>query len=460
MGVSMDLNDWSCKLESHKSYFKTGVTIPVAARIEALRSLQKALKANEEEVLQALKTDLNKPDIEAFLSEIYFLIEEMNLICKKLSRWLKPQKVGNPIYFWPAKSWVEKRPYGTVLVIGPWNYPVQLALAPVVAAVAAGNTVVVKPSEVCPAVESVLTKIIAEAFPEEWVSCATGGVEVSEALLALDFDFVFFTGSTAVGKMVDTQLAGRLIPRVMELGGKCPCVVSDPKSIEHTASRVVTGKFFTGGQTCFSPDFVAVSKANTSKLIEALQKELEKRYDEDYSEDLAFPPSERHAERLAGLRREGELVFQLGNDEGRSVAPSLVKIDRVSKLLEEEVFGPILPIVEFTSEEELAEILDPLESPLALYIFAQNEELIEQLVESFPSGAVCINDTMKQGSNLNLPFGGVGESGMGRYRGKWGVDQFSYLRSFTRRYMVHDLFETVPPYKGALEKMKKLLRWK
>jgi len=459
--MNMVSKTMSGKLESHQNYFKSGETLAVNARIKILRQLERSIKENERLLLDALKADLNKPEVEAFLSEIYFIIDEINLICKKLAQWLKPKKVGNPIYFLPAKSWVELQPFGTVLIIAPWNYPVQLALAPLIAAVAAGNTVILKPSEVSSEVEKVLIKLISETFPECWVSCVTGGVEETEALLAQDFDFVFFTGSTAVGKKVDAQLAGRLIPRTLELGGKCPCIVDDPKSIEKTASRIVTGKFFNAGQTCFAPDFVAVRKQDAESLIGAIKAELEIRYAKDLDDNIAAPQSAQHAERIKTLRNEenSQLII-IGEDSERCLSPAIIKIKKDSILLEEEIFGPLLPVVEYESEQELWELLDPLNSPLAVYIFSKNQTFINTVVQNFPSGAVCINDTMKQSSNLNLPFGGVGESGLGRYRGKWGIEQFSFLRAYTKRYMVHDLFEISPPYHGALAKMRKLLRWK
>jgi aldehyde dehydrogenase (NAD+) len=289
------------------------------------------------------------------------------------------------------------------------------------------------------------------------VDVVCGGPETSQALLDLPFDFVFFTGSTKVGKAVDAQLAGRLIPRAMELGGKCPCVVNDTKSLAETVDRIATGKFFNAGQTCFSPDFVAIKEDLADRFTTQLKENLECRYGNDLASDFACQPGKAYAERIASMRDENAIV--IGEDRELQLAPTLQPIEAGSKLLEEEIFGPLLPIYRYGEERELFSVLDKLHSPLALYIFSHENDFIDELVARFPSGAVCINDTMKQSSNLQLPFGGVGESGMGRYRGKWGLEQFSHKRAFTKRYLLKDVFASRPPYKGALEKMKKLIRW-
>jgi len=453
----MKANPYSGKLENAKRLFNSGQTRSIENRLSSLRRLADTLKSKENEILNALELDLGKPRVEAFLSELYFLHTEINFICKHLKSWLKPKKVKNPVYFLPAKSWTEFQPFGVALIFSPWNYPIQLALSPIIAAIAAGNTVLLKPSEVTSHCEQVLLDIVAQCFSDDWVQCILGGPDVSKDLLELDVDFVFFTGSTDIGKKVDLALAGRLIPKVMELGGKCPCIVNDTKSLTHTASRILTGKFFNAGQTCFGVDFVAVQDSLHDSLVDELQQQLTARFPNGNLDDLASTPSPLHAERVIQLRSKQAIV--IGQDKGSKVAPTLQCIDLESPLLEQEVFGPLLPIIRYKDQAELNNILAKLHAPLALYLFSYDQAFIEHLSQTFPSGSVCINDTMKQNSNLNSPFGGVGMSGMGRYRGKWGIEQFSYRKSVMKRYLTKDPFEITQPYESAFEKMKKLLRW-
>ena len=452
----MEQKGWAGKLENQKSFFRQGGTREIVLRIEALRRFQSVLSAHETELLEALKKDLNKPNLEAYVSELYFLSKELDLVCKQLKSWLKPTKVGNPLYFFPAKSWIKREPFGAALIIAPWNYPVQLAFAPLIAAIAAGNTVFLKPSEIAKATEQVILKIVNEAFPEKWVFCPTGGEQASKQLLGMEFQFVFFTGSTAIGRLVEKSLAGRLIPSVLELGGKSPCIIQRPKSLTKTVSRILTGKFFNAGQTCFCPDFIAVHQSQKDQLLKELDKQIQSRYPKGDLTDLAATPSESHAERVKSMRLDNARIY--GEDSGCQVAPTVQLVERDSALLKEEIFGPLLPVVSYDTEQELIDILDPLDSSLALYLFSDDHEFTGRVADSFASGSVCINDTMKQGSNLALPFGGVGASGMGRYRGKWGVEQFSYPRAYTKRYFLPDPFEIRPPYGNAFASMRRFLK--
>jgi len=364
--------------------------------------------------------------------------------------------VGSPPYFLPCRSFVRRDPFGVVLVMSPWNYPIQLALSPLVAAIAAGNTVVLKPSELATASERFLADILSECFPPEHVAVMTGGVEMATALLDREFDFIFFTGSTEVGRVVAGKAARFLTPTVLELGGKCPCVVDRSADIPMAARRILAGKLFNAGQTCFAPDFVVAHEsvkealvAELASLLEILPWELE----------MGTIINKRHFERLAGLLEGREIRKGEDDPEALHFAPRILPDagwdDRVMK---EEIFGPILPVIGFDDCERLFARLAEFSSPLALYGFSRDEEFMRMLLGRIRSGSVCVNDTMKQACNLKLPFGGVGGSGHGRYRGQAGFEAFSYARAVTKRYFLPDWFEALPPRKGKADFLMKWLK--
>ncbi len=352
---------------------------------------------------------------------------------------------------------MRRDPFGRVLILAPWNYPVQLSLSPLIAAVAAGNTVVLKPSEMAPATAELITQILGEAFPSEHVAVVTGDAAVASELLDQAFDFIFFTGSTQVGRIVAKKAAANLTPNILELGGKCPCIVSADANIPVAARRILAGKFFNGGQTCFAPDFVAVDSAVKADLVSAMREVMDT---SPWNDEMAHIINQRHYARLENLIPDDVLVFG-SDDPGRlRMAPRLVPdADWGDVLMEEEIFGPILPIVTFHDYEELDVRLRDYDSPLALYIFSDDNALSGRLMNNHRSGGVCINDTMKQGSNLNIPFGGVGDSGYGRYRGKAGVEAFSYERAVVRRpFWAPEFFELMPPYGDKINLLKRFMR--
>lgn len=444
-------------VNKQREVFLSGKSCGLQWRRQRLDALEAVLIRRRDDVLAALAEDLGKPAMEAFLAEYHFLLQEIRLVRKKMKTWLKKQRVGSPFYFQPCRSWLERHPYGVVLVMAPWNYPFQLSLSPVLAAVAAGNTVVLKPSEIASASESLLVEILNEVFEGEGVAVVTGGVEVAQRLLDEKFDFIFFTGSTSVGRQVARQVAGSLTPTLFELGGKCPCVVSSGVDMEITARRVLAGKFFNAGQTCFAPDFVLVDAGVEDKFLrcaECLLKEV------PWDQEMASVVSDRHVERLLGLC-QGE-VKQFGEDDlsRRFLAPRLIyDVGFDHPAMQEEVFGPVLPIIRYLGEDGLVDELGRLESPLALYCFSNDEGFVKKVSGALASGSLCINDTMKQFSQLALPLGGVGESGYGRYRGKFGVEAFTYQKSVTKRYFLgKDLIELMPPYGSVFEWVKKLMR--
>ena len=444
-------------VEQQRAYFSSGATRDLATRKQALDRLEESLQKHRDAVLDALAKDLGKPSVEAYLAEYYFLLQELRLIRKSMGKWLRERRVASPPYFWPCRSRVRREPFGTVLVLAPWNYPVQLSLSPLIAAVAAGNTVVLKPSEMAPASEALLVDIISEAFDPEHVAVVTGDAKVAEELTAVKFDFIFFTGSTHVGKVVAAQAAKHLTPNIMELGGKCPCVVDDSAKLNVAAKRILTGKFFNGGQTCFAPDFVMVAKGVKDDLLTAM-KELLKTT--PWNEEMAHIVNDRHFQRLQDLLPEEALKFGEDHRESLRMAPRLVPdVSWDEEIMQEEIFGPVLPVLAYSDDQELIERLRCYSSPLALYIFSEDQGMRQRLLDDIASGGVCINDTMKQGSNLNLPFGGVGESGYGRYRGRAGVEAFSYQRAVVSRpAWARDMMELLPPYGEKINLLKRFLR--
>ncbi|MFT6180362.1 MAG: aldehyde dehydrogenase (NAD+), partial [Akkermansiaceae bacterium] len=324
---------------------------PLEARLEALGKLEEGVKRRREEVLAALAEDLGKPDIEAFLAEYWFVLQEIRLVRKKLKRWLKPRKVGSPLWFWPCRSRVELEAFGRVLLIAPWNYPVQLALAPLISAVAAGNSVVLKPSEMAPASAQLLEDLLTDCFPSEQVTVVQGGKEVAEELLEADFDFIFFTGSTEVGRSVAEKAARTLTPTVLELGGKCPCVVDSTVDLEIAAKRILIGKFFNGGQTCFAPDFVAVEESIRDKLVAAMERFLRELPWED---EMSRIVNRRHYDRVLGLVSGREICKGEDDVKALKIAPRILPdADWRDPAMSEEIFGPVLPVVGFRDSAQL-----------------------------------------------------------------------------------------------------------
>jgi len=447
-------NEIGQAVEAQREFFSTGGTRDIGMRLKALDRLEEGLMKRREEVIAALKSDLGKPEIESFLSEYYFVLQEIRLVRKKLRKWLRDRRVGSPFYFWPCRSKVVREAFGVVLIIAPWNYPVQLSLAPLISAVAAGNTVILKPSEMAPASDSLLAELLSECFQENHVRLIPGGKPVAEELLSRAFDFVFFTGSTEVGRIVAEKAARHLTPVVLELGGKCPCVVDESADLEIAARRILTGKFFNGGQTCFAPDFVAVAESVRHELVRELERMLS---ENPWEQEMARIVNEKHYDRLLALTGEDAITKGSDRREDLHLAPRILPNSGwEDQAMKEEIFGPILPVVTFIGEDDLARRLRKFSSPLALYVFSKSDDFIEGLLAKVKSGSVCINDTMKQACSLELPFGGVGGSGQGRYRGRAGVETFTLTRAVTKRYFVKDPFEAIPPR----EKQGKLMkRW-
>lgn len=433
-------------------FFDSGETLPLDFRRDRLKRLESQLSARGDEVLAALDSDLGKPAVEAWTAEVFFLLSEIRLFARKLKRWTRPRRVGNPFYHWPARSEIRLIPQGKVLIAAPWNYPVQLSLSPLVAAVAAGNTVVLKPSELAPATARLLEELVSEVFEPEHVAVVQGGAETGQQLLEQPFDHFFFTGGEKVGRLYAEAAAKRLAPATLELGGKCPCVVDRDVRIDRAAERIAAAKFWNAGQTCFAPDFVVVDESIRERLVEALLANLS-------NEDQARIVNQDHFQRIQRLIPDDALRVGEDRPDELRIAPAILpNASWDSPAMAKEIFGPVLPVIGYDDLDAALARLAGFPSPLALYAFSKNRETREKIAAAVPSGSVCFNDGMKQATNLNLPFGGVGASGHGRYRGRAGLESFSHQRAVTRRWFNKDPFLVKPPYGDKIKQLRKFLR--
>lgn len=447
-----------------KEFFKKGKTLDIEYRLDALRKLKKVIKDNEEEILEALREDLGKSDFEGYTTEVSLVYEEINIALKKLKSWAKNKRVKSPLALFPAKSYIKYEPYGTVLIIGPFNYPFQLNLAPLVGAIAAGNTAIIKPSEYVMATSNIIKKVLEQTFDEEYVAYIdpTRGKEVVEELLEMRFDYIFFTGSITVGKIIMKAASKFLTPVTLELGGKSPCIVDSDAKIELAARRIVWGKLINCGQTCVAPDYIYVHKSIKSKFLEELKKEIIKQYGENpkNSEDYGKIVSEREFNRLMSYIEKDNLEF--GGDcdlEKLYIEPTILNnITWENKVMEAEIFGPIFPVLEFENLDDVIEEVNNREKPLALYYFSNNNEKVDKVLKYTTSGGMVINDTLMHVSTTYLPFGGVGNSGMGKYHGKDSFYTFSNAKAVVNRGTWYDVPLRYAPFKGKLELAKKIMK--
>lgn len=449
---------------NEKEYYLSGETLSVKFRIEKLRLLKKVIKDNEEKLLSALKKDLNKSNFEGYVTEIGILYQEIDYAIKNIKKWAKREKKKTDIVYFPAKSYIYKQPYGVVLIISPFNYPIQLAFSPLIGAISAGNCAIIKPSEYAINSAIVIEEIINSTFDKRYINVIDplGGKETVSELLSLKFDYIFFTGSVRVGKIVMEAASKNLIPVTLELGGKSPCIVDRDANIKLSAKRIVWGKYLNVGQTCVAPDYVYVHKAVKEELLKEMVKEIESEYGKDAkkSEDYARIIRKEEVKRLQGYLDEGEIYYGGEVDiEDRYISPTiLTNIKENSKILEEEIFGPILPVYEFQDITEVIEYVNSKERPLALYYFSEDKNKIETVLSSTTSGGVTINDTIIHVSSTHIPFGGVGNSGMGNYHGKASFDTFTHKKSVVKRSTLMEFPFRFPPYKDKLKLIKKLMK--
>lgn len=448
-------------VEKQKEFFQRQETRDIAFRIQYLKQLKNTIKEMEEEICQALHLDLRKARQESYLTEIGMVYSAIDLMIKKTKKWSKAKRKHTPLYLW-GKSYVEYEPYGTVLVIAPFNYPFLLAIEPLVGALAAGNTVVVKPSELTPHTEKVIGKLIEKTFPRDLVASIEGEVETTTQLLKQKFDYIFFTGSPQVGKVVMKAAAENLIPISLELGGKSPTLVDMSADIKVAARRIIWGKLLNNGQTCIAPDYILVDSNVKAQLIEEMKESIKGFYGLDCKEsgDYGRIINDKHFLRLSSiLEKDKEFIIYGGqvDEKEKYIAPTLIEGSNTSlAAMEEEIFGPILPIIEFSDLEEAIQIIKTYENPLALYIFSHRKENISKLKEAVLSGNISINDTLKHTSNPFLPFGGVGNSGIGSYHGKYSFETFSHKRGVYENTLKFNVEAIFPPYsEGKMSLLKK-----
>ncbi|WP_458120345.1 aldehyde dehydrogenase [Paenibacillus sp. Z6-24] len=424
-------------VQQQRTFFYTGQTKDVAYRMTALRQLRQGIENYHQRILDALRSDLNKSEAEAYGSEIRIVMGEIDFALEHLEQWAAPRQVPTAAALPDAVSTIYPEPYGVALIIAPWNYPFQLAFGPLVGAIAAGNCAVLKPSELTPAVSKLTYDLIHELFPQEYIAVVEGEVEASTALLKEKFDYIFFTGSTSVGRIVMRAAAEHLTPVTLELGGKSPSIVHHDADLQITAQRLVRGKFLNAGQTCVAPDYLLVHKDVRAQLLELIQAEIKDKQGEDVMQNQDFPHivNARNFDRLSTLMKGEEVLIGGRSDRDQLlIEPTLLGgIDWNSPIMQEEIFGPILPVIEY---DDLNPLLDEIVSrpkPLALYLFTQDEQLQEQVLSTVSFGGGCINDTLSHMTSHYLPFGGVGESGMGSYHGQQSFEVFSHLKSVMKR---------------------------
>ena len=448
-------------LQNMQHYFATGNTRSYAFRKQKLESLKATLYKYEEEIYAALHTDLKKNREESWITEIGFTIAEINFALKNLSQWMQPKKVGTNLLNLPGKSYILSEPLGVVLIIGPWNYPLQLVLAPLVGAIAAGNCAVIKPSEIAPATAAILQKILDEVFDEAYIKTVQGdgAVVIPQMMNSFRFDHVFYTGSTAVGKLIYEMAAKQLVPVTLELGGKSPCIVEKDADIKVAAKRIAFVKFSNAGQMCVAPDYLLVHQSIKEPFIEELKKNIGAFYERD-EYHFGKLVNEKAFNRLSGYINDDNVIYGGKiNGEEMSISPTLLQnIPPDSPLLKEEIFGPLLPVLSWQNDEEVYDIISRNNNPLALYVFTESSERAQKWTTTIPFGGGCINNASVHLFNHNLPFGGRGNSGIGAYHGKFSFDTFSHKKSILKTPTWFDPAIKYPPFKGKLNLFKKFIK--
>jgi aldehyde dehydrogenase (NAD+) len=449
---------------SQKEFFYSNKTKDINYRINNLKKLKNLIKENEQYIMDALYKDLRKSNFESYATEIGIVYDELNLHIKNLRKWSKREKRKSPIVHFPAKSYIYKDPYGVTLIIGPFNYPFQLVIAPLIGAISAGNCAIIKPSESTQNIALLLEKIINENFKENYIRVVNplGGKDTVSYLLDLKFDYIFFTGSVRVGKIIMEKASKNLIPVTLELGGKSPCIVDNSAKLGLAAKRIVWGKFLNAGQTCVAPDYILVQKDIKEKLLKELKKELLLQFGSDIKSSSDFPRivNKHSLLRLKNYLNDGEIYFGGSVDEkDLYLEPTiLTNIKENSLIMEEEIFGPILPILEYSSLDEALTYVINKDKPLALYYFSEDSSSIEKVLNSTTSGGVTINDTIIHVASSYLPFGGVGPSGMGAYHGKASFDVFTHKKSVIKRGTFIEFPIKFAPYNNKINLLKKVMK--
>ncbi|TDE43445.1 aldehyde dehydrogenase [Flavobacterium rhamnosiphilum] len=435
----------------------------ISYRKESLKKLLHNIIENEEAIIKALYDDFKKPAFEAVLTETNYVISDLKETIKRMDSWAKPKKVFASLLNFPSSDYIYSEPYGNVLILSPWNYPFQLALCPLVAAVAAGNKVTLKPSELTPNTSNIISKIISETFAVKDVVVVTGDATIAQELLNKRWDYIFFTGSVAVGKIVAKAAAENLTPVTLELGGKSPCIVDETANLELSARRIVWGKIINAGQTCVAPDYILVHHKMKDTFVKLLIQEIEKALgtNPEESSDFARIINLKNWQRQLSLLENQTILFGgQSNKETLYLAPTLLDEPNMdSVVMKEEIFGPILPILSYQSKSDIEKIISSFEKPLSLYLFSQDKSFIDEVLRKYSFGGGCINDTVIHLANNRLPFGGVGNSGMGAYHGKLSFDIFSHKKAIVKKGTWLDLPMRYAPYKDKLKTIQKVLKW-
>ncbi len=446
-------------LHAQRTFFASGATRSLEFRLEQLQRLKAAILERQADIVQAAKNDLGRPDYEGYFE--IGVLNELTYILKHLKSWVKSRRVGLSLSQLPGSAWVQPEPLGTVLIIGPWNYPFQLLISPLMGAIAAGNCAILKPSELAPATSHVVAQLIHDTFDPKYVAVIEGGVETAQALLAEKFDHIFFTGGTRVGKIIMEAAAKQLTPVTLELGGKSPCIVDTDVDVAIAAKRIVWGKFVNAGQTCVAPDYLLVHEAIKPALLTALAQTMHTFFGDDpaQSPDLARIVNDRQFDRLVSLL-EGETVVVGGQiqRDTRFIAPTILDPVRWdAPIMQDEIFGPLLPIVTYTTLDEAIAHVTARPKPLALYLFTRDRAIQDKILSATSSGGVCINDVFMQVAVWGLPFGGVGDSGIGAYHGKTSFETFSHLKSVLKKPFWLDATWRYAPYANKLDFFKKII---
>ena len=455
--------DFAAAIARQRAFFQTGATRSLQFRRTQLERLRAAIEKYEPSLFQALHADLRKSAYAAYSTEIGLVLGEIRHALRYLPAWMAPQRRRTPWLAWPGRGFIRPEPYGVALIIGPWNYPVQLVLSPLVGAIAAGNCAVLKPSEFAPRTAAAISQLIGTTFPREYLTVVQGEREVAEALLRERFDCIFFTGSTGVGRAVMAAAARHLTPVTLELGGKCPCLVCADVPLDVAARRIAWGKFMNAGQTCVAPDFVLADRRIREPLVEGLKRAVQEFYgpDPQKSQDYGRIVNRKHFDRLTGYLASGQVIHGGQHDAGDLyLAPTLLTgAPADAPVMQEEIFGPILPVLEFTTLDEALASLRDRPAPLALYLFTKDRATQEHVLTATRSGGVCLNDTVTHMVGTDLPFGGLGESGLGAYHGQASFDCFTHRRSVLRCSFAFDSKLRYPPPRVTLKALRRAYRF-
>lgn len=462
-GTSLDSSTHKLVV-AHEAFLRSGATLDIAFRRNALKKLLASIKAHEHDIAEALNKDLSKSEFEAYATETSIVYDELHTAIRRIAKWSRPRRVKTPLLHFRSKSHIYPEPYGTVLVMSPWNYPFQLCMVPLIGAIAAGNCVVVKPSEYSFHTSEIIEKIIRECFDESYVSVVRGGREANQHLLDERFDYIFFTGSPVVGHVVMEAAAKHLTPITLELGGKSPCIVDSTADIAIAAKRIVWGKLLNSGQTCIAPDYFFVHESIKDELVEEMKKAIVSYYGLDARQNPDYPCiiNEKHFKRLSNLMTsEGKILCGGWSDEAsRKIAPTIIDgITSESPIMQEEIFGPLMPIMTFKTLDEVYDFVLSRPKPLAMYFFSEDKKAIKRTINTLSFGGGCINDTITHIANPNLPFGGVGNSGMGQYHGRLSFDTFTHYKSVLTKALWPDIPLRYAPFTSKnLSLLKKLMK--